>query len=84
MYVIIHMYSSVCCMRACQRCVQPYTVFTLVLLRNVHQDGRKGGKLTKWRNGPHKITCAQNIQSKNPKSGEKDCQHLQAETFLFW
>ena len=26
----------------------------------------------------------QDIQSKNPKSGEKGCQHLQAETLLFW
>ena len=34
---------------------QPHSVGTLVLLRNSHQDGRKGGKLTKQWNGSYKI-----------------------------
>ena len=69
---------------------QPLSVGTLVLLRNSHQDGRKRGKLTKPWNGTiynSRITwkgSVQDIQSINPKSGEKGCQHLQAETLLFW
>ena len=69
---------------------QPLSVATLVLLRNSHQDGRKGGKLTKWWNGPYIIVESLGkevykiFNKKNPKSGEKGCQHLQAETLLFW
>ena len=46
---------------------QPLSVGTFVLLRNSHQDGRKGGKLTKRWNGPYKI-----VESSGPEPGHRE------------